>query len=59
MAKRTIKPRTELVVCACGCGETFEAVIRTRPILYKNKTHQMRAYRRHKREAEQETDDHA
>jgi len=38
-------------MCLCGCGETFEAES-TRRRKYKNKTHQMRAYRNRKKENE-------
>jgi len=39
-------------VCACGCGETFEAEYRTSKPKYKNAAHKARAYRARRRERE-------
>lgn len=42
--------KTGTFVCACGCGETFEARYRTKKPKYKNQAHRQRYYRRRKRE---------
>jgi len=44
--------KTAVIVCKCGCGESFTATYTTRPPLYMNRAHRMRAYRKRRKERE-------
>lgn len=53
------KPKMIQVTCQCGCNEVFGAIVTSNRPKYKNKTHQMRAYRRRLREAKQKKNNRA
>ena len=42
--------RKQRLKCLCGCEEWFDADVKTRPPLYKNHAHKMRAARKRGRE---------
>ena len=49
-----IPVRHERLKCQCGCEEWFEAEVKTRPPMYKNNTHKIRAARKREREKQME-----
>lgn len=50
MLSPSLESKTSTFTCQCGCGETFTATWTTRPPLYKDKAHRMRAYRQRRKE---------
>jgi len=40
--------------CQCGCGQTFFSTYKTKPPIYKDRNHRMRAYRKRRKQREPE-----